>query len=225
MTEPPRRRTVPPSAVAALVALAAGLAVASREMGGLGGDDAEYVLLAKSLGGFEGYSSGWAPGPRVPHALYPPLFPLLLAPFAGSAPGSFLPCHLLVALLGAGATGLVALLFERRGLPPWAAAAGALVPALSFFWLASAADVLSELPFLFFVASALLLLEPGDADRLPTRRVGLAAAAAGLAFGTRTSGLALVLVVAAALVLDRRTRGRAAWIALQTRNGAPGMSS
>jgi hypothetical protein len=213
MAEGSRSRWADPAGWAALAALAAGLAVASREIGSLGGDDAEYVLLANSLARFDGYASGWYPGPPVPHTQYPPLFPLLLAPLVAGTPGSFLACHVLVSLLGAAAVFCLARLFERRGLPPWAASLGALAPVLSRLWLASAADVLSDIPFLAFAAAALLLLEPGTEERLPPVRIALAAVAAGLAFYTRTAGLALVLPVAAALSLDRRTRGRAGWIA------------
>jgi len=208
----PRARSWAAPAAAAL-ALAAILPLLSRELGTLGGDNAEYVLLAKSIAAFDGYASGWYPGPKVPHTQYPPLFPLLLAPFVGGAPESFLPCHVLVALFGAGAVYLMARLFEKRGLPPLAAAAGALVPGLSILWLQTACEVLSELPFLFFVAATLLLLDPGEEERLPAKRIAAAAVCAGLAFYTRTAGLALVLPVAITISLDRRTRGRTAWIA------------
>jgi hypothetical protein len=210
-----RRRL--PAALAFAAALAAGLAVASRELGSLGGDNAEYVLLAKSLAGFDGYVSRWAPGPDAPHVLYPPLFPLLLAPFCGAAPASFLACHLVPALSGAVAVLFIALLFERRGLPPWAAAAAALAPALSFHWLADAADVLSDLPCLAFVAAALYALEPGQEERLPRRRVVAAVVLAALAFYTRTAALSLAIPVAAALLCGRRTEvrhGRIAAVAL-----------
>jgi hypothetical protein len=211
--EPHRSRRPSPALWAALAALAATLAVASHELGSLGGDNAEYVLLARHLGRFDGYVSGWAPGPAAWHTLYPPLFPLLLAPVAWMAPESFLGCHVVVSLLAAGAVYLMVIHFQRRGLPPWAAAAAALVPALSYLWLQNAADVLSDLPFLFFAAATLVLLEPGTEERLAPRRIVLGAVAAGLAFYTRTAGLALVLPVAVALSVDRRTRGRTGWYA------------
>ena len=213
MTEPSSRARSWAAPAAAALALAAILPLLSGELGTLGGDNAEYVLLAKSIASLDGYGSGWYPGPKVPHTQYPPMFPLMLAPFAGGAPGSFLACHLVVALCGAGAVYLLARLFERRGLPPAAAAAAALVPALSMLWLQSACEVLSELPFLLFVAATLNLLEPGEEERIPPRRIAAAAVMAGCAFYTRTAGLALVIPVALSISLDRRTRGRAAWIA------------
>ena len=216
-----RRRL--PSVLAFAAAMAAGLAVASRELGSLGGDNAEYVLLAKSLAGFDGYSSRWAPGPDAPHVLYPPLFPLLLAPFSGAAPASFLGCHLVPALSGALAVLFVALLFERRGLPPWAAAAAALAPALSVLWLSNAADLLSELPCLALCAGALLALEPGGSDRIPRRRVVLAVVLAGLAFYTRTAALAVVLSVAGALLCGKRAEARHGRIAAVALLGACGL--
>ncbi len=202
------------AAAAGAVALLAALLVASRELGSLGGDNAEYCLLARSIREGLGYRSAWAPGEAPLHTLYPPVFPLLLVPFIGSAPVNFLAAHLPVAAAAGAAVFLLALLFERRGLPPWAAAAAALVPALSLYWLRCAADLLSELPFLAFVAGALLALEPGGdgTERLPPRRIAAAATCAVLAYLTRTAGLALAIPVAAALVLDRRCRGRAGWI-------------
>jgi hypothetical protein len=210
---PPRRFRPAPATWAGLAALVAALSVASHELGSLGGDNAEYVLLAQHLGRLEGYESGWAPGPGVPHTLYPPVFPLLLVPVAWMAPATFLGCHVVVSLLAAAAVYLLVIHFTRRGLPPWAAALAVLTPALSFLWLQNAADVLSDLPFLAFAALALVLLHPGTEERLPPRRIVLGAVAAGLAFYTRTAGLALVIPVAAALSLDRRTRGRTAWYA------------
>lgn len=213
MDPAPRPLRPTPALWAGLAALAAALSVASHELGSLGGDNAEYVLLAQHLGRLEGYVSGWAPGPAAWHTLYPPLFPLLLVPVAWMAPGSFLGCHVVVSLMAAAAVYLLVKHFMRRGLPPWAAALAVLTPALSFLWLQNAADVLSDLPFLAFAALTLVLLDPGDADRLPDRRIVLGAVAAGLAFYTRTAGLALVLPVAIALSVDRRTRGRTAWYA------------
>jgi hypothetical protein len=216
MSEPGFLRRHAPAIVAAAVALAAGLAVCSRELGSMGGDNADYVLLAKAIRAGRGYVTTWGPGEPTPHTLYPPVLPLLLVPFVGAAPESFLACHVLLSFLGAGAVVLLARLFERRGLPPWAAAAAALAPALSIWWLRCEADILSEMPFLFFAAAALLILDPGEEQRLSTRRIAWGAACAGLAFYSRTAGLALVLPVAAALCVDRRTRGRTAWIAAGT---------
>lgn len=214
MTEPPARR-IPWAAIAAGgAALAAALLVASRELGSLGGDNAEYCLLARSLREGLGYRSAWAPGEAPLQTQYPPVFPLLLVPFVGGTPGSFLAAHLPVAAAAGAAVFLLARLFERRGLPPWAAAAAALAPALSLYWLRCAADLLSELPFLAFAAGALLALEPGGdgTGRIPPRRIAAAAACAALAALTRTAGIAVAIPVVAALGLDPRARGRAGWI-------------
>jgi hypothetical protein len=210
---PPPRRPPLPALAAALLAFLAAALVVSDELGSMGGDSAEYVLLSKALREGVGYRTTWAPGEPAPHALYPPVWSILLLPFSGAAPGSFLGAHLLLAALSGAAVFVLARLFERRGLPPWPAAAGALAPALSILWLRCAGDLLSEIPFLLFASLALLLLEPGRRERIPDRNLALAAAAAAIAFLTRTSGLALVIPVVAVLCLDRRARGRTAWIA------------
>jgi hypothetical protein len=125
---------LPALAAAALAVLAAALVV-SGELGSVGGDSAEYVLLSKALREGIGYRTTWAPGDPAPHTLYPPVWPVLLLPF-------FLGAHLLLAAFSGVAVFLVARLFERRGLPPVAAAAGALAPALSVLWLRCAGDLL-----------------------------------------------------------------------------------
>ena len=210
--EQPRRSRVFALA-AAILAAAAAAAVVSDELGSMGGDSAEYVLLSKALREGVGYRTTWAPGEPAPHTLYPPLWPVMLLPFSGAAPGSFLGAHLLLAGLLGGAVFGLARLLERRGWSPPAAAAAAFAPALSMHSLRCAGDLLSEIPFLLFAALALLLVEPGGEARLGARRVALAALCAGLAFYARTAAIALVVPLVIGLCIDRRTRGPAAWIA------------
>ena len=214
MEAPERPRRTPLFALAAaILAAAAATAVVSDELGSMGGDSAEYVLLSKALREGVGYRTTWAPGEPAPHVLYPPLWPVMLLPFSGAAPGSFLGAHLLLAGLLGGAVFAFARLLERRGWSPPAAAAAALAPALSIHALRCAGDLLSEIPFLLFAALALLLVEPGGEARVGARRVALAALCAGLAFYARTAAIALVVPLVIALCTDRRTRGPAAWIA------------
>jgi len=125
-----------------------------------------------------------------------------------------LAAHLLVGAAGGVAVGLLALLFVRRGWSPVAAAAGALAPALSVYWMRSAADLLSDVPFLAFAAGALLLLEAPPGEGPSRRRMAGALVLAALAFYTRTAGLALLPAAAAALLLAPRGAGRAGWIGL-----------
>jgi hypothetical protein len=202
----------PEHAAALFAGLAAFLAcwvLATGELGSLGGDNAEYVLLAKALREGRGYATTWYPGGDAPHTLYPPLFPLLLVPFAGGAPASFLACHFPVAVAAGVAVACLTLLFHRRGLPPAAAALGAFAPALSVLWLRCGADILSELPFLAFVAGTLLALEPPGGGALLPRRAVAAALLATAAFYTRTAGIALL--PAAGLALATRARGPWRW--------------
>ncbi len=222
--DPPPARARPAFALAAgAVAALAALLLLTPELGSLGGDNAEYVLLAKSLAAGDGYRSPWAPGETGLHTLYPPVWPLLLSPFVGGAPGSFLGAHVPLVAAAFAAAFLLCRLFERRGLPSWMAATAAAAPLLSAYALRCTVDLLSEMPFLALAAGALLALEPDGRDApLPPRRIAAGAACAALAFLTRTAGLALVIPVVLSLSLDRRTRGPRGWIAAASVAAAAG---
>lgn len=181
--------------LAAAAALLAAVAVASNELGSFGGDNAEYVLLAKAIREGHGYVATWVPGEHPPHTLYPPVLPLLLVPFVGDAPRAFLGAHLLLAAAGATAVFLTVRLFVRMGLPPLAAGAAALAPALTGSWLRCAADVLSELPFLAFAMGAFVLAEPPEGRAPTSKPLFGAVACAAAAFLTRTAGIAFAAAV------------------------------
>ncbi len=204
--------------VAAFCAFLAAALVVSSELGGLGGDDAEYVLLARSLRENFTYVTTWTLGEPAAHTTYPPLLPLMLVPFVGEVPESFLGVHLFLSVASGTAVGLLTLFVVRRGVHPVAAGAAALGLSLSALWLRCATDVLSELPFLAFVLGALLALDtdsgtdadPGARERheRPPRAAMTAAVCAAAAVLTRTAGVALVPWVLLALVVPRWRGGR-----------------
>jgi hypothetical protein len=68
-------------------------------LGGWGGDNAFYVLLAKSLISGKGYVEIFTPG-IPPHTQYPPLFPLILSPILYLWGYNFLVIHLFIIILG-----------------------------------------------------------------------------------------------------------------------------
>ncbi len=195
-------------------------------------DDGAYVLIAESLAR-DGSLSWFGVSGTPPAAKFPPLFPALLALIlrAGVDPGSGAATF---ALLN---TGLLALsggvfaLFLRRALglgPVWAGGLATLLWFSPRLW-ALAALPLSEPLFLLTLSLALWAstgLEPrtqgAHPDKPPptgpgtvvTLLAGVAFLVAfGLAFYTRTVGLALSLAMIGACAV-RGARRRAVWIAV-----------
>jgi len=165
-----------------------------------GGDSAVYLILARSLAAGTGYVDGYLPG-APPHTQFPPGFPLLLSLPARAGPGAdVLLAKLLVALAGAGAVGLIGLVYSDvlRERAPLAGAFLVSVPVLA----AAGSRVLTEVPFLLVSMAAIYCLQRDDDEPGRLGWAGLALAGAGLLL--RTAGVALVLGVALHLALRRR---------------------
>jgi len=124
-----------------LAVLVVFLSLSSDELGGsLGGDNAHYIMLARSLALGKGYRDLFLPG-EPPHTKYPFLFPLMLSAFARSSRPVFYS-HIWVAIISS--------LIPLVGLG-WARLEGkSRVQSLLLFIL------LVSLPFLFFVALNIL---------------------------------------------------------------------
>jgi len=157
-------------------------------------DDGIYYVSAKSLAETGKFAIDSLPK-QPPQTKYPPLFPAVLSiawginpHYPGNLPFAMLLCWIWLPLT----------LFAYRrwlqlaGLSPGAqlllCAAWALNPYVVLFSTA----MLSEMQFTFFLLAALLCLSPGGKN---TGKMYFAAAAgvlAGLAFLTRTAGLALL---------------------------------
>ena len=127
------------------------------------GDNAEYIILARSLAQGEGlsYIHSQEPGPSTK---FPFGFPLLLAPLAWAFPDDWVPMKALVlALFSLGMGMLYQLARERMGVVSSLAVvalslmAGKSYPALLHY----AHKVMSEIPFLAFSLLALWLVERG----------------------------------------------------------------
>lgn len=154
----------------------------------MGGDNAAYMILAKSISQGTGYKELWTPGtPR--HTSYPPGFPLMLAPF-WVLPHPLIAMKLFIMGLGLLCIILVHRLFRNNYLT----ALFAISPVFVEFshW------VLSEIPYLAVSLLALWLLS-GKGWRF---RVGVLAVAA--TFYVRTIGIALVVAVPVYFLLMRR---------------------
>jgi hypothetical protein len=169
----------------------------------VGGDNANYMILAESIGSGQGYRDLYLPGaPR--HAQYPPLYPLVLAIARGFG-GGLIGFKILSVIFTATSVVFLFLLAERR--LKWVSAlavtaAFALNPVLLYYshW------VLSEAPF---VLLTLVGLWAGERLTDSWRWVTAAVAAALLAYLTRAAGLPLVAAMVIALAW-RRSWGRLA---------------
>lgn len=166
-----------------------------------GGDNAQYLILAKSL--LQGsYSNLQEPG-SPPHSQYPPLFPMLLAPVVAISGGSFIPVKLLI--VACGITGLFMFFLVLRRLSSgrdWVLPV--LLLAVSPLFLSYAHDTYTEVPFVMVSLPALYFLLRGAQEKRRWLWAGLAGLFAGLAFLTRTQGLALPLGLGAFLAVKRR---------------------
>jgi hypothetical protein len=180
----------------------------SSELGDLGGDSAQYILLARALAGGQGYRELWTPGLPT-HGFYPPMFPALLVPAELAGAAGFLAHHLTIALCALGCVALTALLFVPHVGVAGALAAAALLGGGTFFVL-SLLRILSEVPFLLFTLGALLALQRFRSAGGGARSAALCGALVGAAWLTRSAGIA----VFAALVPFVLARRRLAPIAL-----------
>jgi hypothetical protein len=225
------------AAPAALALLHLALALAAYNPAPhLGGDNAAYIAIARSLLARGEIVQLWDPAVRV-QAVYPPLFPAVLAVAIKAGLRSYLELKYVVIAFSALAVLWSYLWMRRAGSPRVALVAG--------LWLAAAPGVvdfahwvLSDVPFWALTALALWVWtrvessQPADSAEVsggastspsgaadgetPTRLgwVVVAAAATLAAEMTRSAGLPLVAAAAVWLVLRRRWRGLAVYAAV-----------
>ena len=206
----PRAATV---AVVAAFALLVSLRFDEAPVGAMT-DDAVYVETARSLA--EGRGPVLQVGPDAPAAnpgIFPPGFPLLLAPLALARPDSLAALKAVPLLAG-----LLLLPLCRRlevpgiagGPDGEAVVARVVLPALVLLnpWVVGwAGRVLSDLPYTALSLAALLLFESWRrATRPAPGRTLLLALLAGLALLVRSVGLALLLAMALDLAAGRKWR-------------------
>jgi len=168
-----------------------------------GGDNAVYLILARSLAAGLGYANLHLPGAPA-HTDYPPGFPALLALKQLLFGSGTITAKLMVVLFGLAALLFIRLLLQRLlGEQAHAAAWFALsIPPLVTYnhW------ILTEIPFLAVSTASLYFLHKAQTG--PTRALlpGLVLALAALTL--RAAGFALVLAALLTLLLRRR------WLAL-----------
>lgn len=173
----------------ALLALHAALAWLARAPGVFRGDDATYLVLARSLRHFR-YEELFRVDLPV-HRMYPPGYPTLLAIWSAIG-GERFDWLVLVGIACSAGSLLLVFLAVRRCWGSAAALACLVALAFNAALIESSGWLASEAPFMLFELAALYLLTRDD-------RPGVAAAAGTAAIAgalTRSAGVALVASIA-----------------------------
>jgi 4-amino-4-deoxy-L-arabinose transferase-like glycosyltransferase len=195
-----RSRPLARRSAATLCAVAIGLffLMTIREGHVWGDDFSLYIRHAQNIAGGEPYAySGYIYNPQNPvigPRLYPPGFPLLLAPVVGAFGLDLRPMKMLVVAFFVGSLLVMISLFSRV-LPTWYVTFLVLIVGLNPFFWEFKDQVLSDIPFLFFVLVSLLLFMQAEVGSDPARRVRLVVlcgVAGYAAYATRTLGVTLI---------------------------------
>lgn len=162
----------------------------NNELNGLGGDNARYILVAKSMASGQGYLD-FAPGDPL-HIHYPPIFPLLLTPLIAIFGVNFAACHILV--VATELIALVLLFFLFKNMAGWTAAIFCTtVFALNIFVNLSLVRILSEFPYLMVTCIALLLAVSAETNKQKSIHYLWLPIMTAAAYLTRTAGLSFLV--------------------------------
>lgn len=211
----------------------------------LSGDNAAFIIQARSLAQGQGLSHINSPEPR-PSTQVPLGFPLLLAPLAWAFPDDWVPMkYLVLALFAPGMGVLYQLARERMGVvPSLAVVAWSVMAGKSYLTHGEAGEVfgptllhyahqvMSEIPFLTLSLLALWLVDRGvKRDGIRDNGWLLGGMACTIwAYYVRTAGISLAAALAAHLILRRDYRrcllfvgaALACWLPWTLRNQAVG---
>lgn len=202
------------AAVVGVVIAGVGVWAQNAALVGINYDDGIYALLAKALADGEGYRVTFLPV-ELPGIMYPPVYPLSLAPFwylAGSQEAALAGMKVANGLyLGIAAGLFTFLLVDLRVLRIPFAVAVALLSFVSGTMMLVTAGVLSE-PLYMALLFAALWVTDGAGDEPRLSRLATAGMLCGLVVLTRTVGVAVV--AAMAIGLWRRHGWKAAGKAL-----------
>jgi 4-amino-4-deoxy-L-arabinose transferase-like glycosyltransferase len=168
-----------------------------------GGDFAQYILHAKNIVECRPYAdTGYIYNQHYPGLgprSYPPVLPLMLAPVYGTFGLNLTPMKILMVFFFILSLAFVAA-FAWRALPFRDTLAVVLIVGMNPFFWNFKDDVVSDIPFLFFFSLFLWLTERRSEAQIKGAGPGLGGgilcgAVMALAFGTRTIGIALPLVL------------------------------
>src|SRR3989454_2162100 len=207
---------------AGLVALAGGALTLNHMLPGVFYDDGLYVGIAYALSHGIGYAPPHLPGsPAAVH--FPPLYPLVLAPFVGLLPlsAAVFAAKVLNIVLGAVGAGLIGWYATRvellaPGAPGGRPGALGAAPAVPLPPLTSLCVLFSEPLFSVLLALAIILADRPPPRWSPGTGAMLAGVAAALALLTRSIGVAAGVGIVLYLLAIRRAPWQRAALA-----GAP----
>jgi len=191
--------------VTAAATLAVGILTLNQALVGVFYDDGLYAGLATALGSRHGYAHPNLPGmPAGVH--YPPLYPMLLAPFFGalSLKSAAIAGKVLNALLSAGAAGLISWHAARTELlgariPGWVAGAVVFAASVAIPVLATQGVLFAEPLFGLLLAITIVMAD----SVTEVSSAWIAGTAAALALLTRSIGIAVVAGVFCFLLVRR----------------------
>jgi len=197
--------------ITGVATLVVGMATLNQALVGVFYDDGLYAGLATALASGLGYVHPNLPGMPPPAAVhYPPLYPVVLAPFFGlmSVGGAALAGKILNALLSAAAAGLIVWHATRTeilglGVRRWVPAAVVFGAAVAIPVLATQSVLFAEPLFSLLLAVAVIAT---DREFSPW----IAGAAGALALLTRSIGVAIVAGALCFLLARRAQRRRLA---------------
>ncbi len=215
-----------------LMALGMGLAAwlywpcMDSQMTGFLSDDGVYAITAKALATGKGYTLLHLPGLPA-QVKYPILYPLLLSIgwlLNPDFPANLPLLHWITAFFAIAALPLL-VLYLRRVHHASAGLAGfiALLVASNFHFMFYATSLMSEAPYFFCSLLTLWLAEsrlnrpPSTSDSKPEslkpKTLGLMVLCSALAFHTRTIGLTLIAAIGLCLLLQKRWKDAALYLA------------
>jgi hypothetical protein len=179
-----------------------------------GDDFAQYIHHAKNIASGLPYDrTGYIWNPKFPMLgppTYPPVFPLMLAPVVAVSGLALMPMKGVVVASFLLALLFVALVFRNVLAPRYLAALLVLLGLNPYFWNLKD-NILSDLPFFFFVYVGLYLIQHLPGREEGRGRVAVHGIALGVAFylayGTRSLGIVLVPCAVLAEWLRHRRMG------------------
>jgi 4-amino-4-deoxy-L-arabinose transferase-like glycosyltransferase len=160
------------------------------------GDNAQYMILAKSLITFQGYKE--ISDPAMPdHVKLPPVFPLMLAPLVGLF-GFNLPILKVFMLIISLATFISLYLLLKQYVKEYLALGVTCLTIFSFEIFHWSNDIMSEMPFMLFTFLALYYYKKENFWNMCVSVI--------LACLTRTSGIVLAGAIVLSLLLRKEVK-------------------
>src|SRR3954453_14420325 len=192
-------------AAVVLAAVHVGL-VAGHYVVGSFDDDGHYLALAKAFADGKGYVDTSMPGSPV-ESLYPPGYPLLIAPLVWLFGSAVWPLRLLSAIAFLGCFPLLDRLLRRHPVPTGVRVATLVMFALSPTAATFGSEVMPETVFLFVLLAVLLALPRWEEEAsLLSWRGAVVALGAPYLFMLKTAGLPMLVGVLGWLLMRRRWR-------------------